>query len=232
MKSVNVKKIATMAAGAALLGAALATAVSVDTAGLGNYQFLSNGSPAVKIIVGANAGASDGVAAANIAAMIGNMAYRAQDVTASASGSPTCSVTGEGSSCSLSNKKATIKVTAPGAASSDSYSFTTLLGVSASEDPTGATNADFIDSSLENRAGNTIARSPYVIAGADVMKKVDTSTSGIVSEATVRDSRASRTYTNKEFLYAGGRVEFDASQDVMAVKSPEFAYGSEFSGDV
>lgn len=221
-----------MAAGAALLGAALATAVSVDTAGLGNYQFLSNGSPAVKIVVGANAAASDGVAAANIAAMIGNMAYRSQDVTASMTGAPTCSVTGEGGACSISNKKATIAVTAPGAASADVYSFHTLLGVSASEDPTGATNADFIDSSLENRAANTIARSPYSAGAADVMRKIDSSLSAIVTESTVRDNRASRSYTQKEYLYAGGRVEFDSSQDVMAIKSPEFAYATEFSGDV
>ncbi|MFA4946603.1 MAG: S-layer protein [Candidatus Micrarchaeia archaeon] len=80
MKSINVKKIAAVAAGAAMMGAAFAGAVAVDDAGLAGYKFFSGSEPNVKIVVGSKAGPADGVSAANIAAMIGNLAYEAKDV--------------------------------------------------------------------------------------------------------------------------------------------------------
>ena len=81
MKSLNVKKIASAAAGGALLAAAFVGAVTVDESSLGNYNFFTNGEPNVKIVVGSQAQIWDGVAAANIAAMIGNLAYSERDVT-------------------------------------------------------------------------------------------------------------------------------------------------------
>ncbi len=75
MKSISVKKIAAAAAGAAMLGAAFAGAVSVDEAGVSGFQWFSNGSPNVVLVVGSRAAPSDAVAAANVAAMIGNLAY-------------------------------------------------------------------------------------------------------------------------------------------------------------
>ncbi|MDP3742182.1 MAG: S-layer protein [Candidatus Micrarchaeota archaeon] len=82
MKSLNVKKIAAFAAGAALIGTALAgAAVTVDE-NLGNFAFLQNGEPQVKVVVGTNALASDAVWAGNIAAALANMAYTTQEVAA------------------------------------------------------------------------------------------------------------------------------------------------------
>ncbi|PIT85136.1 S-layer protein, partial [Candidatus Micrarchaeota archaeon CG10_big_fil_rev_8_21_14_0_10_59_7] len=75
------KRIAAAAAGAAMLGAAVAGAVSVDDMGLGSFPFYSNGEPNVKIVVGTAAQPSDAVAAANIAAMVGNLAYTSKDIT-------------------------------------------------------------------------------------------------------------------------------------------------------
>ncbi|MFH1056532.1 MAG: S-layer protein [Candidatus Micrarchaeota archaeon] len=75
MKSVNVKRIAAAAAGAAMLGAAFAGAVAVDP-GLAGFQFFSNGSPNVVLVVGSKAQPADAVAAANVGAMIGNLAYQ------------------------------------------------------------------------------------------------------------------------------------------------------------
>lgn len=94
MKSLNVKRIAAVAAGAAMLGAAFATAVTVDTEGVGNFKFFNNGEPGVKVVVGSTAMASDAVAAANIAAMLGNLAYTTAQVDApSSSGSVQLEVT-------------------------------------------------------------------------------------------------------------------------------------------
>ncbi|MCX6767843.1 MAG: S-layer protein, partial [Candidatus Micrarchaeota archaeon] len=80
MKTMNAKRIAAVAAGAAMIGAAFAGAVSVDS-GVGSYKFFSNDEPNVKIVVGSAAQASDAIAAANIAAMIGNLAYASSDIT-------------------------------------------------------------------------------------------------------------------------------------------------------
>ncbi len=88
MKSLNVKKIAAFAAGAALIGTAFAgAAVTVDPT-LGNFAFLQNGEPQVKVVVGTNALASDAVWAGNIAAALANMAYTTT-TAAAASGSGT-----------------------------------------------------------------------------------------------------------------------------------------------
>ena len=80
MKSINAKKIAAVA-GAALLGVGLAFAGPVT---FQNVPIISNsGQPVVQVVVGSHAQPSDGVAAANIAAAIGNLAYTSVPVTAS-----------------------------------------------------------------------------------------------------------------------------------------------------
>jgi len=74
VRSLNVKKIAALAAGTALVGAAVAAAGAITYS---NTPIISeSGVPQVKIVVGERAAASDGVVAANIAAMIGNLAWR------------------------------------------------------------------------------------------------------------------------------------------------------------
>ncbi len=75
----TVKRIAAVAAGAALLGAGIAFAsVSFQSIPIIN----NSGQPVVQIAVGATAAPSDGVAAANIAAAIGNLAATQANVTA------------------------------------------------------------------------------------------------------------------------------------------------------
>lgn len=77
-----------------MVGAAFAGAVVDDS--VGNYPFFSNGEPNVKIVVGSGAAISDGVAAANLAAMIGNLAYSDSAVTATGgAGSATGTVAGK-----------------------------------------------------------------------------------------------------------------------------------------
>ena len=125
MKSINAKKIAAVTTGAVLLGASLVAAAPIM---YGNTEIINaQGKPVVKVVVGANAAASDGVAAANIAAVIGSLAYKTQTVSAQLTGSPTCSVSGTGSgSCSVSDEKVTLEITTPGTATvSGGYGFKT-----------------------------------------------------------------------------------------------------------
>ncbi|MEK6923642.1 MAG: S-layer protein, partial [Candidatus Micrarchaeota archaeon] len=114
MKSLSVKKVTAVAVGAAMIGAAFAGAVNVDQTALGNYKWFSNGEPNVSIVVGAKAQIWDAVAAANLAALIGNLAYSDVDVTGSvtdgAAGNATA-VTG-----SVTGKTVTLEVTTPAGA--------------------------------------------------------------------------------------------------------------------
>ena len=78
MKSIDVKKIGTLAASTLMLGAALAGPVSAgaDMTGVDKGFFYdANFNPIVQIVVGEKGMATDAVAAGNIAATIGNLAY-------------------------------------------------------------------------------------------------------------------------------------------------------------
>jgi hypothetical protein len=128
MKSLDAKKIAVAAAGAVLLGASLLAAAPI--APYGNTEVINaNGKPVVQVVVGANAKASDGVAAANIAAVIGNLARKKVTVSAVLSGEPACTVAGAaGGSCAVTNEKATLEITVPGTQSvAGAYGFKTYL---------------------------------------------------------------------------------------------------------
>ncbi|MFA6035538.1 MAG: S-layer protein [Candidatus Micrarchaeia archaeon] len=132
--------MAAVAAGVALLGASLAVA---DVT-YGNVQLVNqNGQPVAQVVVGSNAAASDGVVAANIAAMIGNMAYKTQTISASTTGTATCSLGGgstSGGTCAISNEKVKLQVTLPGVVAG-AYGWKTLIN-------------DYTDKKTENRNGS------------------------------------------------------------------------------
>jgi len=80
----TLKKVGTIAAGAVMLGAAFSSAVSagLDATGLTPGFFYDAGyNPIAQIVVGQGGLASDSVAAGNIAAVIGNLAYSAKQTT-------------------------------------------------------------------------------------------------------------------------------------------------------
>lgn len=84
MKSIDVKKIGTLAASTAMLGAVLAGPVSagMDMTGVDKGFFYdANFNPIVQIVVGEKGMATDAVAAGNIAATIGNLAYMTKTET-------------------------------------------------------------------------------------------------------------------------------------------------------
>ncbi len=123
MKSINAKRIAAVAA-TLLVG--LAAAGQGVT--FGNIPIInSQGQPVVQIVVGSTAQPSDGVVAANIAAVIGSLAHTSQNVTATVNGrsSVTCVVTTP--TCTLSNQQVWLGekgVVVP----TGSYSFQALIG--------------------------------------------------------------------------------------------------------
>lgn len=149
MKSVDIKRIAALGAGALLVGASLAAAAPVT---YGTTEVINaQGKPVVKVVVGATARASDGVAAANIAAVIGNLAYKSSIVTAKLIGEPTCSVAGAGAAgaCAVTDKKVTLEIpgsaTIPGAYYMKTYIYGYLDNDVRTEDDQSKTS----DTSLE-----------------------------------------------------------------------------------
>ena len=232
MKSLNVKRIAALAAGAAMLGASLAVAGDVSYS---NVPIIQNGQPRVKIVVGEKAAASDGVAAANIAAMIGNLAYKSQAITATISGEPTCTVaggTGSGT-CAVSDEKATLEVTVPGTVSG-AFGFKTLIN-------------DMVDRYLENRnttgtsdtynqttqdlspfCSNTACGSSDIVAG-NAIKKVSGGDFSAFATFSPRDSYAGKTYTEEQTLWVRAKTKYDTTLKKVVANSPYAAYKIEFT---
>ena len=125
MKSINAKRIAAVAA-SLLMGLAFAGTGGVTWS---NIPIISNsGQPVVQVVVGSGAMPSDGVVAANIAAVLGNLAFTSQNVTATPSGlsGVTCVVTTP--TCTLSNQQVWFNERGVFSGPSGSYSFTALIG--------------------------------------------------------------------------------------------------------
>ena len=130
MKRLNAKKIAAVVSGAALLGFGLAFASPII------YQsvpIINNaGQPVVQVVVGHAAAPSDGVAAGNIAAAIGNLAYTSTTKTVPVNATQASSmlhVTASGSSTGYTLKNQQVWLNESSSFTiSGAYSFTALIG--------------------------------------------------------------------------------------------------------
>ena len=179
MKSISVKKIAAITAGAALLGASILAAAPVT---VDNIDVISaQGQPTVQIVVGNRAAASDGVAAANIAAVIGSLSYADKKVNAKLVGSPTCSATtGTGAgACTIQSgtEKVGLDVYTPGGTIAGAYAIKTYMY--------GFIDSDTTDDQIKD-SDKRLVDSNYWTALADT---------------TARDSTAAKTYTVKYKIY-------------------------------
>ncbi|MCX6770510.1 MAG: S-layer protein [Candidatus Micrarchaeota archaeon] len=246
MKGINVKKIAAFAGAAVLFGAA---AVAAEVT-YGSTQLVDqSGQPTVKIYVGTKAMISDGVAAANIAAKIANEAYKSSTLTASVSGTPTCTV-GSGVSgagaCSIveSSKKVTLEVTLPGTVSG-THTFKTLI-------------TDTIDRTLENRNysksedmyNSTFASTDTSGVTTSPLRIVDTGDkgrllyrigsgqfTGFADYAVTDDQATSSSYTEEQSFWVGSNknaVQYDSSSSVRGIdvnKYSAMAYSVKFTGN-
>jgi len=128
MKSLSAKRITAMIAGAALLGVGLAFSGPVS---FSSVPIISNsGQPVVQVVLGSSAKPSDYVAAANIAAAIGNLAFTTMPVTASINTTQAQSVLHVSVSSptySLTNQQVWLNESAS-ALTSGTYGFSTLIG--------------------------------------------------------------------------------------------------------
>ncbi len=117
-----------MVAGAALVGIGLAFPGPIS---IGNIPIITNnGQPAIQVVIGSAAKASDGVAAANIAAAIGNLAFTTSTVSPVVNTTEAQSVLHVSVSSptySLTNQQVWLNESAS-ALTSGTYGFTALIG--------------------------------------------------------------------------------------------------------
>jgi hypothetical protein len=120
MRSLNVKKVAAVAAGAAMLGSVLASVYAACPTLEKSFFFNEDGTPNVQIIIGGNS--LDGVPAGNLAAVIGNRAYvvmeEAEELEGTGSG--TVTLLDSGATGVVSGTGATIDIN-PGAGETTIY---------------------------------------------------------------------------------------------------------------
>jgi len=252
MKGINVRKIAAFA-GAAVLGL---SALAVADVYYGNTQLVDqNGQPTVKIYVGSKAAISDGVAAANIAAKIANEAYKSSTLTASVSGTPTCTVgsgVGGTGTCSIveSSKKVTLEVTVPGTVAGV-HEFKTLITDTIDRTPanrvctTGGvcTSGDDIYE-YNMSAPDTTGTPPSPLRGASALTSTQMQLlyrigsaqfTGFADYSVVDDQAVSTTYTEQQDFYVGsqaGAVKYYSSDhDVSVNKYHAMAYSVRFMGN-
>ena len=206
MKSISVKKIAAIGAGAALFGAALAGAVTVDSTGLSGYKFFTNGEPAVKIVVGSKAQPSDAVAAANIAVMVGNLAYTDDDVNVDTTG-VSCAAGTTGGQCAVdaASKKVSLTVTVPGASSSTSYLMKTYIN-------------DNLDNNVDT-ARNTTSSYDGTLSGTSQAKTLTKDSTAVLSIAS--DGKISNhkniDVKQEQKVYVYSQTNYDSSSGYKAV---------------
>jgi len=221
MKSLNTKKIAALAAGATLLGSALLGAGAVS---FGNTELINaNGVPVAKVVVGAAAKASDGVAAANIAAVLGNMAFKSTTVTASPVGLDglTCAA-GSAGTCDVLSKSVTLEVTTPaGVLPAGAYGFETYI-------------SDYIDAATKNRAQDKITGDPWTGSSSDQLTalKITGSNYPPLADYVVHDTHTGKTYDENQYLYVkSSKVYFSGDDGDFRSENTNVAYEIVFGND-
>lgn len=217
MKTMNVKKLAVLATGAAMLAGAFAAAAApdVDSAGLGAYKFFVNGKPNVKIAVGAKALASDGIAAGNIAAMIANLAYKDMDVVITNAATALSCGASEGATCA--GTSATLDVTVPSGAAA------ATVGAGEALLPNGYI-ADYLDNDYYYDTTRANSGTGYEVKNANFP--------GVVYKGTV--TVGTKSYTQEDRYYVKASNYYDTSSDYkqLVAGNPNVTYVTEFSDPI
>jgi len=235
MKGINLKKIGAIVAGAAILASSVAFAGAVF---YGNTPLVTDsGQPIVKVVVGHNAAATDGVAAANIAAYLAHEAYKTDTYTAAVDDTA-CVATNNTGSCVISDKSVTLEVTVPGTTVSGTYTLNNLIG-------------DKFDRTLMDRDQATSSQRSYSF-GSDISENAnpftDGSTSNLGSAPTdtsmykvtgssftpladyaVKDADANKEYTETQRMWIAGNSQYDTTADEMGADISLLAYTMKFS---
>src|SRR3989344_125485 len=219
MKSMNVKRIAAIATGAAMMGAAfVGAAVSVDTAGVGTFPFFSAGEPQVKVVIGGKAQPVDVVVGANIAAVLGNLAYKTQTVQVL----NTDKLGSSGSGGELSDKEVGLTVTTPGVNPATAYEMKAYI-----ED-----DLDFSVDSNRSTAQTSRFGSGNTSFGSNLGPKVITKdltsivapAAGMPSDGKITYPKGSTNTKEEQKVYAFAYVKYDETAKAVQAQYAKTGY--------
>ena len=223
MKSINVKKIAAAAAGAAMLGAAAVGAVSVDEAGVSAFPWFSNGTPNVVLVVGSRAAPSDAVAAANVAAMIGNLAYTS-GAAVEITGTDLLTCTGGTSGSSTT----TLTVETPGVNPALAYQIKSYV-------------EDHVDDQADNVRGTTTtlmttfssssATNVSVSGNPNTITPDDTQVLTLPSSGAISNPKG-MTIKEDQRTYVSAKTVYDTSDDRIEAQNVRVAYEVSFADPI
>src|SRR3989344_5899229 len=223
VKSINVKKIAAAAAGAAMLGAAAVGAVSVDEAGVSAFPWFSNGTPNVVLVVGSRAAPSDAVAAANVAAMIGNLAYTS-GAAVEITGTDLLTCTGGTSGSSTT----TLTVETPGVNPALAYQIKSYV-------------EDHVDDQADNVRGTTTtlmttfssssATNVSVSGNPNTITPDDTQVLTLPSSGAISNPKG-MTIKEDQRTYVSAKTVYDTSDDRIEAQNVRVAYEVSFADPI
>ena len=213
---VNLKKI-----GAVLVGATiLASSIGFAALTYGNVELVNaNGQPTAKVVVGANAMASDAVAAASIASKIANKAYAKKTLKAQVSGTSTGETT-----CDVTDKSVTLKVTMPGLSSTQQAQFNLLIAENTDNDLADRDNSgdyydvtsDFMDEDanpFQDQAGSVLAGYDVAMGNYDAVL-VNSNNFAPFQDVSMESSKFGTTATEYQRLYIQGGTQFDGDDAI------------------
>jgi len=228
---VNLKRIGAIVAGATIL------ASSVSFAGLafGSTQLVDgNGAPVAKVVVGEQGAASDGVAAALIASKLASAAYKSSELTAQYTGLPTCSAgNATGGSCTVTNEKATLEITVPGAVAAGTYTVNNLIGDFLNKELLDRNNGqvNYSGSDTSDTANPfTNADGGYIGPSKTEMFRIDGSMFSPFAAVTVSDPSAAKSYSEEQNLYMFGENKYDDNVHNVVGSLDWLAYTLKFKG--
>jgi len=239
VKSINVKRIAALAGALLIAGAGVAAA----TLTFGNTMLVDEtGAPRVNVVVGENAAASDGVAAARIAATIASSAYQTKTYTPVVTGG-TCGTgeeAGEGS-CSVLDEWVILKFTAPGL--TGAYEFEAnihdyldrQLMNRINDEAGGDDEYEYADGDLTWDDANPYTDGAGAFVGDGVDEQATLRVDGIgftpFADYTVSyPASAEKTFTEKQALWIVGDTKYDTSEDDLVADIDFITYGVMFYG--
>ncbi len=237
---VNLKKVGTVVAGAAIL------ASSAAFAGLmfGSTTLVDdNGAPVAKVVLGSSAQPSDAVAASLIAGKMVSESYKSTSLTAQVSGTAACTPSGGAATgtCSISNEKARLEITVPGSIAAGTWTGNNLIG-------------DYLNRALLDREPNADAGDSdqaYEMGGSDTSEGANPFTDGLTgnigpteefmykvggeqfsvfADKAVVDDDSGNSYVEMQALWIKGDNHFDSDPDDVVGRLNFLAYTLKFDG--
>lgn len=225
MKSLNVKRVAAIATGAAMLAAAVGAAVNVDTAGVASFPFFSAGEPNVKIVIGDKAKTVDVQVAGNIAAVLGNLAYKTQTVTVK--GTENLAVSGDATG-TLTDKEVGLTITTPGVNPATAYELKAYVedNLDYQTETTRSTSTSF-DTATNSFVSNT---GPKVITKD--LTQLMAPAPGMASDGKITYPKGSTSTKEEQKIYAFAYVTYDTNDKVVQAQNVKTGYEAVFTDPI